>query len=855
MRKTIICVLFLISLITLFAEFDPISPEIQSLIGKPVTDPKVIYVMDKIGLIPEKFADTSYQTYKADNYELLIMLKKDKIWYVKLTFRDPETAEKASKPILKYYGIPYVYQEPDHKKWKDGNDYLGDGTIENTLKYGGNHLVLYHYKDKNDIISQIYYNKHDDKYVVGLIYIYGEFPRKYKKKWQDDADKYYSTISDERKADITNAFSADPEVKKAVAQKVDKLSKMKIAAQVDPAIAAKVEKMKKMASVVTIWDEYLKDEWKITELIRMFSLTNISDNDLQMLIDKFGFDRSYTYYTHPDKKYRLIIEQAGDSYRLAKIEILTQYGDTYPSIGLDEKVTLDYLESKFGLCWYKYSKESPYEVFASGNKDNSDHSIKFQFIRGAYEKKIKRISIELINREDLLLDGNINFLTGGCLWGDCENGKGIYQYTNNKWVVGLFKDGKKTHGIPEDYDAEKILEEIDYQKKNPCSWARKLDNSFWAKLLYKENGISAITLAFNKRDFSNEDKDILLNNYWFKYEYNWYKSPDGKISCEVPKNSNYIHQMVINVRSLEDLQSFGFERHYSKQELESMLGYEYIRYSNSFNAVLVPKGDPDKNNHLQMSLGLNTTKNTITSVTLRPFNKEKIHISNTLVFLKTGSLEKPDVTFQFADGPRFIGKTFMGIPWTGTIYAYHRDIDYMNLQSGKPDRGFAPEFIRKAEENADPAFKAINKFTRLMEAYREDEMKMLEHLTNLAEHPEDNDDYKRAVLNACKKAEYKLIDARSTFRIIFVNVERSELDCKIASTEIARIFTSLSYFRDTIETFRKIVKQNGKKTPEDEKIMNGYEEYDKQIVKSYDSLVSALFDCGFFQRDPEKWSK
>ena len=843
MKKYLIIFIALIGLNALNAYFDPLVPEIHSVLGKSVSNPLSVYFLENIGIKPEDFGGLYFQTYESPDYKIQIFTERGIITSIEIEFKDKQTTESNSKALLDYYGLTYKYKEPDHKIWKDDNDAYGKGSVKKAMKREVPYLFLDRYDDNSIRVNKVLYRKRSKKkYYAQIIYINGEFPAEYNNSWLKPAEEHYSKLTTRRLKSIVAAFSGN-----TIAQENILASQKKY---------AKTHTKDNENHVSTFWDQYISEPFKITKIIKLFSKDNISKSDLDILVNKYDFmTENGLSYISPDEYYKLFFKKSGENYLLNDFYINNTPEDEYPTIGLSNNLTLEMLEEKFGLCWYKYKNESPYEIYASGNVLNSDYNLKFSFERGAYSNNIKKISIELTDRDSLLLDGNINFLTGGCLWGDCENGKGLYRYTNDKWVVGLFKDGKKTHGVTEKFDAEKVREEIAYQEKNPCSWARRLDNSFWGKLLNKKNGFSAMTLAFNKRDFSYKDREILLNNYWFKYEYDWYKSPDGRISFKVPPASSYIHEIVFSIRTLEDLQSFGFERHYSKKELESMLGYEYNSWSSYFNAVLVPEGDTDKNNHLKMQLGLNTTKNTITSITLRPVNKEKIQITSKLTFLKTGTVERQDAAFQFADGPRFVGKTFQGIPWTGTIYTYDKDIDLMTLQSGKAKRGFTPKFIEELEKNTDPAFKALNKFTRLMDTYRVYEKEMLEHLIDLAENSEDNEYIKSAVLKACKKAEYKLIDARSTFNIVFVNVERSELDCQIASTEIARIFTGLSFFRDVLDTARKLVKQNGKKAPEDEKIMNDYEEYDKQIVKSYDNLVNALFECGFFQRDPEKWSK
>ena len=849
MKKTVFIILIFI-LTLLYAEtFNPITPEIHSLIWKSVKDPEVVYFLDSIGLRPENFADTYYQTFRTDSYEVQVMLKKDKIWNIKLTFPDPATAEKASKPILKHYGLSHIYKEPDHKKWKDEDDRFGEGSIEQNMKSGDDYLSLTRFDENNKEMNQVYYKKQDDKYIVEMIFIYGEFSRKYKKQWQEKAEKYYSTISDARKNDIANAFSDDPEVKKAVAQKAKRMSKPEIAAEMIPELSAKAEKMKEMKSVTTIWDQYIKSEWTITKLTEIFSIWKVSASDLEMLENKFGFEKSYyRKYSHPEKKYTLQFEKAGEYYRLAKIIIPNTYESSYPSIGLEDHVDLAQLENKFGLCWYKNVYYSPYTIHASGHSAKNSYNLNFSFERKEFSESINNIVITLNDNTKRDCDGNIKFKKGECLWGDCENGKGIYKYTNDKWIIGLFKDGKNTHGYAEDYDPLKVVEEIGHQERHPFPYGRRLDDSIWGKLLTHKIGLSAMTWAFNKKDYTNEDWNILRKNYWFKYDSEVYRSPDEKISLITSSNGRYIKGIVLYIDSEDDLKSLGFAKHYTKEELEKYYGYEYIRYGSYYNVVMIPEGDDNKENHILLRLNLDTNKNLIKSASLKPFNPEKIKIGKTLRYIETGVVNKPDVTYQFADGARFIGKVHGGIPSTGSIYAYNTDVNVMNLKSFTPDRGFAPDFIKKAEKMRDPVLKHMDQVAREMNAFREDEKKMANSMLGYMEKPEDTDLYRRWVNEAASEAEKHVRKARLHVDNIFTLVEGSDLGCSLASTDIARIFTSLSYFQDLIDTARKIVRTSREKTIEYEEFLKSYNKYDQQLKTAYDSLIDDLNKCGYFEK-------
>ncbi len=856
MRKSIFIILIFTFALLHGEVFNPVNPEVHSLVWKSVTDPEVVYFMDRLGLRPENFAETYYQTYKCDSYEVQVMLKKDKIWNIKYTFPDPMTAEKTSEPIMKYYGLSHIYEEPDHKIWKDDDDRFGEGSIEYVKKNNEDFLTLARLDDNNKEIIEVYYAKQDDKYIVNLIYVYGEFPKEYKKEWAMEAENYYSTISEERKKDIENAFSDDPEVKKAVAQKAKKLPKPKIAARIDPELAAEAEKRERMESVITIWDDYIIDNWKITELTKLFSLTNISVDDLKMLIDKFGFTKSYyEKYTHPEKKYSFQFTKNDESFYLSKIEIPVTYGDSFPSIGLEEEVTLEKLEKKYGLCWYKNINLSPYTIHASGHSSQKKYNMDFSFERKAYSDIINKIEITLNDKEYREFDGQITFKKGESLWGDCENGKGIYKYTNGKWVVGLFKDGKKTHGYAEDYDPLKVVEEIGYQDRHPCSFARRIDNSVWGKLLTHKIGLSAMTWAFNKKDYTKEDWDILKKNYWFKHDSGVYRSPDGKISLIAPTNGHYIKEIALNIDNENDLKSLGLAKHYSKQELERIYGYEYIGYSSSYRTIMIPEGDEDKNNHIIMVLGLNTAENKITKAQLSPINPEKIIVGKTLRYIATGIVNKPGVTYQFADGPRFVGTVRGGIPFTGTIFDYMTDTSLMTLRSYKPDQGFAPAFIANAEKMRDPLLKHMDRFAIEINAFREDEKEMALSMEGYMEKPEESEFYSGWIKESATKAEKHIKKARLHMDNIFDLVGKADLECNIASTHIAEIYTSLSYFQDLIGTARKLAQNNRERAYKYKEVLEKYNKYDKQMRGAYDSLISDLENCGYFNKMYEMGKK
>ena len=610
--------------------------------------------------------------------------------------------------------------------------------------------------------------------------------------------------------------------------------------------------------MITIWDEYLADFNDLEQILYIYTLNEITNSDISDLEKKYNFsnflDAGEMYYS-PGSKIKISIIRNNDDINIKEISFKLDENQEIPLIGVNQNLTIDDLKNNFGRPFH-HSWEEYYVLASTDETDYSKMELSIRFIMTGYNGKINSIDFTANEPTPLSYSGKLTPIESGCLDGDCESGKGIYQYSDGVWVYGLFQEGTLYGGRPEIYNYKKREDDRYSRLFDPSTrYKYKETSSFWSNFLH-EDSIRKIVKVFNKKDYTDADWKILENNYWFYLNDGHYISADKKIVIEIDaETKSFIKSIKFKISNLEDLQAFGFEKQYSYEDLVNAFGEELYNNRVNYTTIMMPEDSQDKTDHIEVEFDMKVKKTDvkldyfkIKSISLTPIYPKEIEIENTLVFIPTGIVSDSNTTYyQWIDGHRFVGKFYSGIPWDGTVY-YNNDDVCMTLTNGECKIRRVPSIVEKAIKERDPLLKAMDFLTDYLHEFNDKKAIIIMYPEYIKNDPENIEKNWKMLQEYCNEALEILNKANVEIWYISDLIKEKDLDCQLAISNAQKVMSGIRYLEDFTKTIINIGSQHGIPKQEDMDVLDQHDDWNRKISNAHAKIITDLNDCGYFKK-------
>jgi hypothetical protein len=445
---------------------------------------------------------------------------------------------------------------------------------------------------------------------------------------------------------------------------------------------------------ITIWDDYLSDITDYAKLLNIMNSNGVTEEEIIKIIKVHGLkssggDHLKGFNNNLDITF---VQDSNRKFKVKSIKSVLAKDQSIPLLGISQTTTLNELVGKFGKS-YREGYSSPFILLAStsdpeGRKLNLKIEFKFNF-----SSSIESLIFTRLNDDNFNYKGHLYPIKAGTKANDCINGRGVYQYTNGFWVDGLFRDGNLSRGVVKNLD----FIQCDYASVqlllNPELPYKAMDESFWKEYFTKNSTLELLNL-FNKKDYKNQDWDLLQEYYFFEHTNNYFRSPDNHYEIGTSYDGKRIEWIQLSIRNTVDLTAFG-GKHYSYNEMQSSHGQEYFLDKHSYDAILMPAGDLDRNHHLKITFIFDYTGERIEFVRFSPVNPEGIMWNNDgMKFIRAGYKPRDGVDFQWSDGNWFKGTFKDGHIWSGELFTYLGEHSYATVTNGRISQGQPPTMLR-----------------------------------------------------------------------------------------------------------------------------------------------------------------
>jgi hypothetical protein len=875
-----------------------LSPEIHSLIGLSADDPVTLYYFHESGIFYEEFMD-EYSIAGKDVGGIIISYRmplEESLSYIDISIEDTDIAEKKLKELLDFYRIPLnfakfdveaykmrvkvnsINQDSEEYDWEDFEsedfDWEAYGSslesqeksedqhvwnIDSSIQEEYDYEDYYDDTDYSEDLKYIYYlglggytnnvgvtytKQPEGEYLITNIYIEGDFVESPPSRWQEAAAKYYAKLSEQEINHITDLIARSKTQHEEEARALE----VQIA-QVELEELEKEEQLKvDKQQMVTIWDKYLTDINDTESMMYMLNLYEITSQDVADLETKYDFQNDYfnCYAPYNEKVGIYITEVTSGKFHVDGLSFIFDENQDIPFLGINQSIPWKELLTKFGHNYYLNSWGHAYKLLASSHDPESleiDLSLEFELNSNA---KISKITLSKTNSDNFDYQGDIYFIDSGCITGNCQNGRGIYQYANGIWVDGFFRDGIPISGVPQELNfVRRDIASIDILLYGELPYKAN-DESLW-KDYFQEDSEENYLLLFNKKDYSESDWDALRSNYFFTEDYHYFSSPDGNYEVEAAGDYSYIKSIRFKINNLDDLKKYGFSKQYSYDELTRNFGHEYYEEKKIYEAILIPQGDYSKPNHFDVDFEMSTDFNEIRYIKFSPHHPESIQTRGLVEFLPAGANPRTGIDYQWIDGYWFRGNLKGGLPWRGSIYLSFTEVFFAYISNGMMDKGMYPTILSQPDARENTVENLFDEFTGYLNDFNDAKALMLIYLADMME-DEDRIEYSSNWDNLDQYANDSkdaLNDAYNTIYSLICKLDEKE-GTSSAKQQARRIMTDISNLEIMIKAARNSGLRFGNGTKEDITELSNSSQHIKDIKQSHAALLQELKNCGYF---------
>ncbi|MBN2829057.1 MAG: hypothetical protein JXR56_01920 [Candidatus Cloacimonetes bacterium] len=892
--KKVILIYIMMSVLHLFAAgFNPLSPQIHTLFDKSVYDPILLYYFHETGITFDDF-DNDIQIVEKDlggtkcSFQLL---PDDGLKYIDIKVVNSAKAEKQLNELLQFYKLPFDFAEfnanaylmkidneeldfsSEDFDWKDYGENISAEAEEQpvwnleTLKLDTyedsdnfeydyyneesqhkepEHIRLITYKSPDSYYNDVtvtYAMNEAGKELIYSIFIEGFFYETPEDSWSKPADKYYSKLPKSEIKHIESVISKMKEKQEEQEQAYEKIAEQNRLEEEKAAEQLKIE----MQNLVTIWDDYLRDLSNTAKLMYLLNLKGFSGDDVANLEKKYEFQNNYyDWYQPADKKVGIFITKDNDyKYRVNGICFRFDENQDIPFLGINQSIAWSDLIARFGYSYRKNSWDPALVVLASTNDPegrNLDLSIEFKFNA---DSKISEIWITKTEFDKFNYKGKLHFIKSGPVTRECINGRGIFQYANGFWVDGFFRDGKLTGGTPQelnfvDQDIAGIRLLTDGNKPYKSG-----DTSFW-KDYFQGSDYKSILTIFNKKDYKPDDWDTLKEYYFYSGDSNYLYSPDGYYQIETSYDKTYVRSLQVMMITDDDVASFGLEKQRSYDELSEAFGYDYVENKELYKAILMPEGDFNKDNHLDLDVKMNSDYSKIEYLKFTPRKPDKIVINNLLTFIPAGANPRPGIDYQWVDGYWFQGQLRGGIPWKGGVYFYISNTPFDSISEGKIAYGVEPTILTKPRKPRDPVYDCYEEYTGSMNEFDNSRGMLFMYVDDMIEDKERTKyDKNWEMLDYyAQKANSNLNNAFNPLYSLICQLEGKE-GAYSALVSARTILTNIRNLEKVVQACRNVGLRYGDGAQEDLDELNNLNTYIGNIQSAHETLVQELVKLGY----------
>lgn len=897
--KKVIFLLVILSVMQLSSKgLNPISPEIHDLIGLKADNPLLLYYFNEIGIQYEEFADNNDRA-KKDFGGIICeywMPLHDSLESIDISIEEPLQAEEKLSELLKFYRLPVNYSDFDidaytrsetdeyqalkdeleeiygedtdweNFDWEafgmsvasdDESEYLSvwqvdsleievinnDENAEYYLKTETVRFIYYVLPGEYNRNIEATYTINGDQYLISRILITGDFYEPVESTWDKAADKYFGRLSAAEKTrihDLIAQSQSKNEEEEAVYAE--------IRAQVEKEKAEEEEKLRiEKQEMITVWDEYLETADDLSKMMYMLNLSDLTWQDVADLQKKYEYSDNYTgfYSSYYHQVGINFFEYEVGKYRVNGLKFEIRENQEIPFLGINQAISWNDLLAKFGHNYFLKSLAPSYEVLASTHDAEArelDLAIEFKFI---YEE-ISEIIVRKTSTDNFNYQGVLYFIQSGAVTRDCINGRGIYQFANGVWVDGYFKDGKLTGGVGKELNfVQRDLASIELLWDGDLLYKSK-DKSVW-KEYFQGDESSNLLQIFNKKDYTADDWTALKENYFYSEDHNYFLSSEDFLQIEASWDKTYIKSLRIKINTAADLMTLGLDNQMSYNELTRRFGTEYIEDKQRYEAILIPKGDYNKKNHLNGYFEMNEDYTEIRYIKLAPRHAEEIMVNGQIAFLPAGANARDGVDYQWIDGYWFSGRLKGGIPWEGSVYYYFSDTPFDYISEGQITKGESPTILTDPSAHSNTVKNLLDEVTGCLNAFDDSQVLMLMYIDNMIEDDE----------RAKYETNWEMLD-------YYVNKGNDSLDeafnaiysliCKLdekegtgaAKQQARAILTNISNLEKVVKAYRNIGLRFGNGAEEDIQEMNNYSSYIADIEQAHAELLTELTKCGYY---------
>jgi hypothetical protein len=373
------------------------------------------------------------------------------------------------------------------------------------------------------------------------------------------------------------------------------------------------------------------------------------------------------------------------------------------------------------------------------------------------------------------------------------------------------------------------------------------DTSFWKDYFQGENPINILTL-FNKKDYTQKDWDALKEYYFYSEDYNFLYSPDGYYKMETSYDKSYVKSLQVLMLTDEDVASFGLEKQRSYDELTEAFGYDYWENKELYKAILMPEGDFNKDNHLDLEVKMSKDYSRIDYLKFTPRKPEKIVINNLVTFISAGASPRTGIDYQWVDGYWFQGQLKGGIPWKGSLYYYFSDSSFGYISDGKIIEGTPPTILTKPREPKDPVFEFYEEYAGNMNEFDDNKVILFIYVDDMIEDTERTRyDKNWEMLDFyAQKANNNLNDAFNPLYSLICRLEGKD-GAYDALVSARNILTNIRNLEKVVQACRNVGLRYGEGAQKDMDELNSLNTYIEKIQQSHAVLVQELIKMGYLK--------
>ncbi len=422
--KTLLSLLFLCLALSIAAtDFNPASPNLHLLIGKPADDPLVLYYLANTGFTLDKFLNSSSETiYKGDYMVSISLLLNEGFRRAEIAHYKDSQSEQFFSELTSFYGLPSHFQDfleayNNNASLRDIWQYKDNATEENPE---ASKMVFYPKGSELDAkVKLLYQYREDGKYVIHYIAISGDFNKFPLNTWWGDADDYVQYMVTDQRQSIKDVMA---KARGGIAQTSQQNNSLNAATK-PPQSKPVVEE-----PLPDIWEPYFGSKTK--SMLYLFNKKDYCSNDWKVIQEKYGFTKDDEYVKSKDQS--VVIETGNYDTIIKSIGIKVTNESILKAFGFGEQMTYDELEARYGPNYIR--AKSSYFFIGGPEKDPDKHhhmSIGATFNYDA--DKITRIGFSPLHPEDFKFDSTFGIYPTGAV----DHNVMDYLWADGFWFKGI----------------------------------------------------------------------------------------------------------------------------------------------------------------------------------------------------------------------------------------------------------------------------------------------------------------------------------------------------------------------------------------------------------------------------------